>query len=636
MGKNRVDPLENKGPSLTKVNFFKNAFIFLKCNERILKVTSIISFTFIMLSVAVVVKTPPSTGYEISIYDVYPWYFWAFVINSIFIGQMVLLIWISSSKINNNYWAIGFLGILTTNILLIFMPFVRGYPIYGRGDVLTHIGIIKDILNTASIGTNNFYPLDHILSANLSYITYISVEHAVMIIPPIFSLFYIISIYLLLRTIFGGKKEIMLVLAFASILLFSNENLMFAPSVQSFFSLPFVFYIYFKSRSSNNPVVFNFILVILLFFIVFFHPMTTLFFISILLILEFCLFVYKKFNKTSAYELHNLFERRSLTVLFISFATFFIWYFSFTTITKSFSKVTHSLFQESGTSQAETYTELITRTQLNFYDFIELALNNYGQLIVLSSLSVFFSIFILIFILNMLRKNTENKELNFYHFFFSCGTIFFIFVSIIFFFNDFIIGFGRISKYIFFFSSFFVGLSYYFSFNKFGLSLDKQRFKSVSLCVVLIALLYFSIFNLYFSPTIKLSNQQVSQMEIKGMSWFFTHRNEEMRTLELGISQSSFYSAIYGFSAPRENLWLEKYSIPVDHFDYSTNESLGNYYKEPMYFVLPILGRIFYQEIYPEFEKLWKFTSEDFEKLDADSSILNIYNNGDLDIYVIE
>lgn len=634
MDKNRGNPseniFENKDLSLTSINIFKNMFISMKNSERILKVTSIIAFSFIMLSIAVIIKTSPSAGYEISIYEIYPWYFWAFIIASIFLGQMVLLIWVFSPEINNNYWVIGFLGILITNTVLVFMPFIRGYTTYGRGDVLTHIGIIKDILNTASIGTNNFYPLDHILTANLSYITDISVEKAVNIIPPIFSLFYIISIYFLLREILKEKREIILVLVFASILLFSSENLMFAPSVQSFFFLPFVFYIYFRSRSAKNPWKFNLILVILLFFIVFFHPITTLFFILILLILEFCLFAHKKFDKTS--ELHNIFNRSSLNVTFISFTTFFIWYFSFTAITKSFKRVTNSLFQESGTSQAETYTELISRTQINFYDFTKLALNNYGQLIILSFLSLFFSLYIL----NKLWKKTENTELNFYHFFFSCGSIAFIFISIIFFFNDFIIGFGRISEYIFFFSSLFVGLSYYFLLNTFKFPLYKQSFKSVSLCVILIALLYFSTFNLYFSPAIKLSNQQVGQMEIRGMNWFFTHRNEEMRTLELGNSQSSFYSAIYGFSVPRENLWLEKYSIPVDHFDYLTNESLGNYYTEPRYFVLPILGRMFYQEIYPEYEELWRFTPNDFDRLEDDSSVLNIYNNGNLDIYYIE
>ncbi|HJH26822.1 MAG TPA: hypothetical protein C5S37_08645, partial [Methanophagales archaeon] len=169
---------------------------FIKSNDenRILKIIVIICFIFIITALTIIAKTPPAGGYEISIYDAYPWYFWVFIITSIFTGQIILLKSTLSSDKNDKLWVFGFLAILTTNIILLFMPFIRGYATYGRGDVLTHIGLIKDILRTTSFGTDNFYPLDHILTASLSYITSINVEHAVNIIPPIFSLFYIISI----------------------------------------------------------------------------------------------------------------------------------------------------------------------------------------------------------------------------------------------------------------------------------------------------------------------------------------------------------------------------------------------------------------------------------------------------------
>jgi len=164
---------------------FDSLFIKSSDESRAIKVTAIIAFTFIVLILMIIVKTPPASGYEISIYNVYPWYLWVFVITSIFLGQMILLSGATASKKNDNYWVIGFLGILITNTILLFMPFIRGYTMYGRGDVLTHIGYIKDILNTASIGTNNYYPIEHILTAIMSYTTNISVGHAVNIIPPI-------------------------------------------------------------------------------------------------------------------------------------------------------------------------------------------------------------------------------------------------------------------------------------------------------------------------------------------------------------------------------------------------------------------------------------------------------------------
>ena len=604
---------------------------FIKSNDenRVIKIVAIIAFIFIISALTIIAKTPPASGYEISIYEAYPWYFWVFIITSIFMGQIILLKSALSSDKSDRLWFFGFLAILTTNIILLFMPFIRGYATYGRGDVLNHIGHIKDIFRTASIGTNNFYPLDHILTASLSYITSINVEHAVNIIPPIFSLFYIISIYFLARQIFERKDEVLFVLAFTSILLFSNANLIFAPSVQSFFLLPFVLYLYFKSRDSRNPVEFGILLIISLFFIVFFHPMTTLFLILIFLILEVCLFIHKNINKKQGFELPKLQKRGSFNVILISFITFFIWYLSFSAITGMFRRVLNWLIYEIGESELETYSELIARTHADFFDLIEVILNKYGQIIILGFLSFIFAIYIF----NIWRRHTGEQKLKFYHIFFSVGSLIFIILSIIFFFNDFIIGFGRVSKYTFFFSSVFVALSFYLLFKK---SIDKRRFKSISLCIILIFLLYFSTFNLYFSPIIKLSNQQVTETEITGMTWFFDHRNEEMLSQESGLSQWRFHDAIFGRSIPYKNIRYGEDARPVDHFSYINKTLLGDYYEDQRYLVISILGRISYPELHPKYEEHWRFTADDFCMLEKDSTVLRIYDNGNLNIYFVD
>ena len=46
--------------------------------DRTMKIISIICFAFILIALFVIAKSPPASGYEISIYDAYPWYFWFF------------------------------------------------------------------------------------------------------------------------------------------------------------------------------------------------------------------------------------------------------------------------------------------------------------------------------------------------------------------------------------------------------------------------------------------------------------------------------------------------------------------------------------------------------------------------------
>jgi hypothetical protein len=609
----------------------RSGFIKSSDGNRVIKIIAIVAFIFIILALTIITKTPPASGYEISIYDAYPWYFWVFIITSIFMGQIILMRGTLSSDKTDNPWFFGFFAIITTNIILLFMPFIRGYATYGRGDVLSHIGYIKDILRTASFGTDNYYPIVHILTASLSYVTDINVEHAVNVIPPIFSIFYIISIYFLALQIFKRKSEVLFVLAFALILLFSNENLIFAPSVQSFFLLPFVLYLYFKSRDSRNPLEFGILLIISLFLIVFFHPMTTLFLILVFLILEFCLFIHKNINKNQGFELPMLQKRGSSKVILISFITFFTWYFSFSAIVNSFRQVLNWLRYEIGRSEAETYSELIARTQPDFFDLIKVILNTYGQITILGFLSLIF----LIHIFNIWRRHTGEQKLKFYHIFFSIGSLIYIVLSIIFFFNDFIIGFGRVSKYTFFFSSVFVALNFYLVFNKSRFSFNKQRFKSISLCITLILLLYFSTFNLYFSPIIKSGNQQVTETEINGMTLFFDHRNEELFIQEMGLSQKRFHDAIFGISIPAKNIRYGVATPPVDHFDYINKTSLGEYYEDQRYLLISLLGRISYPELHPKYEKQWRFTAEDFCMLEKDNTVLRIYDNGNLNIYFI-
>ena len=608
----------------------KDEFMKFSKGNVTIKIIAIIAFIFITLTLLIITRTPPASGYEISIYDVYPWYFWVFIITSIFMGQIILVRSALAPDKNNRLWIFGFLAILTTNIILLFMPFIRGYATYGRGDVLTHIGYIKDILRTASIGTNNFYPIDHILTASLSYITGIKVEHAVNIIPPVFSIFCIILIYFLAKQILERKEEVLFVLAFTSILLFSHRHLIFSPSVQSFFLLPFVLYLYFKSRDSRNPLEFDILLIIFLFLITFFHPMTTLFLILVFLILEFCLFIYRSINKKQGFELPELQKRESYNVILISFITFFAWYFSFSAITNSFGRVLNWLLYQSADTEVEKVLDIMARTHPDFFDLIQLTFNRHGQLIILGFISLIFAIYIF----NIWRRHTSEHKLKFYHIFFFIGFLFFAVLSAITLFSYTPIGFGRVLKFVLFFSSVFVGLCFYLLFEKY--KSNKKCFKSISLYIILIVLLYFSTFNFYFSPVIRLSNEQVSDMEINGMVWFFDHRNKEVPIQEMGLSQKRFHDAIRGRSILGKNIRYGADTPPVDHFDYINKTSLGDYYEDQRYLLISILGRIASPELYPEYEEQWRFTADDFCMLEKDNTVLRIYDNGNLNIYFVD
>ena len=273
---------------------------------------------------------------------------------------------------------------------------------------------------------------------------------------------------------------------------------------------------------------------------------------------------------------------------------------------------------------------MMARTHPDFFDLIQLTFNMHGQLIILGFLSLIFAIYIF----NIWRRHTSEHKLKFYHIFLFIGFLIFAVLSAITLFSHTPIGFGRVLKFVLFFSSVFVGLCFYLLFEK--SKSNKKCFKSISLWIILIVLLYFSTFNFYFSPIIRLPNEQVSEIEINGMAWFFDHRNEEMLIQDIGLIQRRFHNAIIGISIPTKNIRYGADTLPVDHFEYINKTSLGDYYEDQRYLLISILGRIAYPELHPKYEKQWRFTADDFCMLEKDNTVLRIYDNGNLNVYFVD
>ena len=107
--------------------------------DRFFKILSLISFFLILLVVTIILQQGPALMFEFSIYDAYPGYFWILLLSAIFCGIVVIL-GSAVTQSRRNYWVFGLFAILLSNAILLFIPVIRGYYIYGSGDVLTHIG----------------------------------------------------------------------------------------------------------------------------------------------------------------------------------------------------------------------------------------------------------------------------------------------------------------------------------------------------------------------------------------------------------------------------------------------------------------------------------------------------------------
>lgn len=599
------------------------------------KILLLIGILFILLDLFMISITPSQSGYEISIYNVFPFYFWLFIMFSISCGIIIMVKQAFTEK-KSNLWVMGFFLILFTNCLVLMLPLIRGYLTYGRADVLTHIGFIQDIISTGHFGAMdsavpNLYPVIHILSVSIYYFTGISPDLLAETLPIFFIIFYMVSIYLFSRALTSNKGQAILITAFGSLLLFKAENLMLAPSVQAFFLLPFILFIYIKSKKSDNQKVYSVLLLVLLILLPFLHPGEgSLFLLVILTLMDISmLFIYLINNKLAIISsFKHMSLKNSLNVSLILFIAWFTWLSSFSIFGTRISSIANWLVNEVGTTTASQYLDTLSNAQLTLFQFVDLFVKSYGQDILYCLLA---TIIVLILIKEILHKKYfVDKNITAFSFIF----IIFMIIMAICFIGIFGVDFNRVMRYVIFSATILSGLGFY---KLYTITKHKKALK-ITLISVLIISSSICVFNTFPSPIVRDANYQVTQMELSGVNWFFNYRdaNYSIETIDPRTVVRMIHG-LYGAEFDMSNVAIPKTEF---HFGY-TNES---YYGESLYskknysYYLDMkFWRVFYPEIYPEYQTQWKYTPNDFYRLNNDdNSVDMVYSNGEFWTYYVK
>lgn len=593
-------------------------------NEEILiKVLSLCAFVFITLILVIVAFTPGTTSYESSIYSAYPAYFWIFFIISISLGALILIVTAWGSKRSIGL-VLGLLPIVFSNIILMLIPYFRGYLIDGRGDVLNHIGWMTAIQTTGTFSWD-VYPADHVLGVAVSLFSNISIINITFLVPVVFSILFIFFTLLLADQLFE-KRTVLLTAALASIMIFGWTNVSFTPNAQSLLFLPFVIFLLLKIQRSTAPAAFAILVFSSIFLMVFFHPLTTLFLIGVLLVIQ--LLSYRRTQITTD---KGRFRARSvLTFLLITLVGYFSWE-AYLRLVINHADVIGQFFGggESGSTFVGGTASLLGYAQPTLSYLMQLTLHTYGQSILLSASSLACLAYF-----RKARKSKPSEVTSSFEFVALGYAVFFILAAIA---AVLPVSFGweRIYNMALFFSLMLIPYTIYLAALKYKPSTSSFLSESKKwgpLFLVIVLVVYFSVFNLYFSPLTDTTNQQVPAGEFTGMTTFFDTRNVSIATLDIALSEGGFFSAIYGNNVQKINVTD---SLPVDHFGYENNTSLSASYNSSQYLLLNDLGAHYYEYIYPQFVDRWRFTPEDFQKVELDKGVDRVYSNGALTVYLI-
>ncbi len=353
-----------------KLSFFRN---------QAHKLGILLLCTIISIMIAILVTVPQTTGYELSIYDAYPIYFWVLLMCSITCGIIILVQQAFSEK-RSRLWAVGFFVIIFTNLIILLLPVIRGYVVLGRGDVLTHIGYIKEILYTAHF-SSNFYPAIHILTATLSSMTGLTPELLAELVPVTFTVFYMISVYIFARAFSSHRGQVLLIAAFGCLLLFRHENIMLAPSVQCFYMLPFVLFLFLKAQTSTKRQCHFLTLIVSLSAIPFLHPGEgTIFLILTFLSFSLAIWFHRWNNHLKQIDLFS--SLKHLPIFYTCLVLFTIWFiwFSYTsTFSEAIAYVWNQLLYPTNETTAMEYFTILDNGNLSIFKTIRIFLNMVGQ-----------------------------------------------------------------------------------------------------------------------------------------------------------------------------------------------------------------------------------------------------------------
>ena len=190
-------------------------------HNKVLLVLAVLCFAGASLILAII---PPASGYEYSLYEIYPLIFWI-LLGILFFFPFAYLYITTSDRLQisfqkKNAYRLLVLS-LATLLLALYIPLARGYVMYAGGDTHTHLGYVLDICNSGFIPPDH-YPYSHVLVSIMSLITGIQGISLTHHIVPLFSVLFIISVFCLSRTIGCTLYQVIAITALAIIPVMGN------------------------------------------------------------------------------------------------------------------------------------------------------------------------------------------------------------------------------------------------------------------------------------------------------------------------------------------------------------------------------------------------------------------------------
>jgi hypothetical protein len=594
--------------------------------------TMVLSCICLIIAAVIMVWNSPASGYEASIYPTTPVIFWIALSLNIICGIGITVHQISSESYRHNHlWQLGIFLIIFSYISLSALFIIRGYAIWGSGDPFTHYSMIKEVLTNGHIQVNNFYPLVHIYSAEISSVSGVSILDIGKYFPLIFSLLTMTFLGLMIKSLLLSQRAF--IFAIMLIPIYGLGRLYWTPNILSNFLWPLVVFLIFQAISSRQItwVIVSLMAIIL---IPTGHPLPSIALLMLLISLVVVALLSSRFTERNTFSSTVTqgeparFSRGIILTIIL-----FIW-----TVTwlSNFQEWQHAIItlRDSLVGSASNLDSLfssIDYAELYGYSATTMFFKTFGTYLVLLILGVLVIIPIL-----LREKLIVWFKPPLYLF---APVLFFLFGVIILYFTA--LEFSP-SRFLIYLAILVVpllgyGINYVIE-NKVIVKCKFSNMVIGSIIFILTAGAYAAfIQGFYVSPYILKYSDHVTSMEIQGADVFFHYKTDGQSLNALTVEPArwgQFLTVISDAPYKNEYAYGVNYNNIPFHFGYDRGTVLGDYYSKDTYLILTQKDRVLYTEVWPEIAGK-RFEPADFNQLEFDNTVSRYYSNGGFEIYKV-
>ncbi len=566
----------------------------------------------------------PAIGYETSIYSSTPILVWGLLLLSLVGGIGIVIHELATGRFQESRtYLVGFAVILVATTSYLCLPYIRNYVTW-RADQMGHIGFVEDIAWTGHIEGFNPYPIIHTLLFELAAVTGGSIPVVVNLNTTLVFPLFVLTTYLLATVVLPHKGQQLMAALVVSGTLAGLFRFNLIPNTWSILMLPLLFYCYFK----RDRLPFKLLFIMLLVAYPFFHPLSSLIVIAALSAMELPKPIYWRLLKRLRMHVPDWVKSRpALWPILLETAIFVPWVLTREAFRTNVRQFWVQLITFSGSKQMEQAATDMDKLDLSRLDFMILGIKLYGELLLLVAVAAVG----LIILAKQLRSGDENHSKNRLLF------VGILFLLACFFYAAFFVGIpgaealaaDRILVYIE------VAAIPLVAFTLWELS-RWVKFKPLAWSAVVGIILIAAFLNVsthYASPFVIRMGQGVTQADMTAMTWFLEEKDPMGYAYYITTAPDRFAQATLTTTATRNREDIRYHDTQFrDHFGSDNFTTVGEQFGHDIYGNINKLDKLVYQTVW---RKVDRFDDADFERLEQDPTVCQIYSNGPTDCLFI-